>query len=89
MTGLILKRAPIGWHQDDYDVIENGVVVGRIFKVPIAPPGPSLDVGERRPHTPRDARLQAKTELCSPIKGLNSPTTPHDPIDPQRFFAGA
>ena len=37
MTTLILKRAPIGWNQDDYDVLENGVVVGRIFKVPIAP----------------------------------------------------
>jgi hypothetical protein len=37
MTGLILKRAPIGWNQDDFDVIENGVIVGRIFKVPIAP----------------------------------------------------
>jgi hypothetical protein len=31
MTQLILKRAPIGWNQDDYDVLENGVVVGRIF----------------------------------------------------------
>jgi hypothetical protein len=28
---LILKRAPIGDNQDDYDVLENGVVVGRIF----------------------------------------------------------
>jgi hypothetical protein len=34
---LILKRAPIGWNQDDYDVLEDGVIVGRIFKVPIAP----------------------------------------------------
>jgi hypothetical protein len=37
MTGLILKRAPIGWNQDDFDVLENGKIVGRIFKVPIAP----------------------------------------------------
>jgi hypothetical protein len=37
MTALILKRAPIGWNQDDFDVLENGVIVGRIFKVPIAP----------------------------------------------------
>jgi hypothetical protein len=28
---LILKRAPIGDNQDDYDVLENGVIVGRIF----------------------------------------------------------
>jgi hypothetical protein len=34
---LILKRAPIGDNQDDYDVLENGVVVGRIFTVPTAP----------------------------------------------------
>jgi hypothetical protein len=37
MGQLILKRAPIGWNQDDCDVLEDGVIVGRIFKVPIAP----------------------------------------------------
>ena len=37
MTPLILKRAPIGWNQEDYDVLEDGVIVGRILKVPIAP----------------------------------------------------
>ena len=31
MTPLILRRAPIGDNQDDYNVLENGVVVGRIF----------------------------------------------------------
>jgi hypothetical protein len=36
---LILKRAPIGDNQDDYDVLENGVVVGRIFTVPSGAPG--------------------------------------------------
>jgi hypothetical protein len=39
VTGLILKRAPIDDNQEDYAVLENGVVVGRIFKVPIAPSG--------------------------------------------------
>jgi hypothetical protein len=39
-TPLILKRAsasrPSGqWRDDDYVVLENGVVVGRIFKVPV------------------------------------------------------
>jgi hypothetical protein len=34
---LILKRAPIGWNEDDFDVVEDGVIAGRIFKVPIAP----------------------------------------------------
>jgi hypothetical protein len=37
MSSLMLKRAPIGWNQDDYDVLVDGVIVGRIFKVPIAP----------------------------------------------------
>jgi hypothetical protein len=41
---LILKRAsanrPSGqWRDDDHDVLENGVVVGRIFMVPVAPQG--------------------------------------------------
>jgi hypothetical protein len=44
MKPLILKRGsasrPSGqWRDDDYDVLENGVVVGRIFKVPVAPEG--------------------------------------------------
>jgi len=43
MTPLILKRVsasrPSGqWRDDDYKVLEDGVVVGRIFKVPVAPP---------------------------------------------------
>jgi hypothetical protein len=33
---LILKRAPIGDNEEDYDVLEDGVVVGRIFTVPTA-----------------------------------------------------
>jgi hypothetical protein len=28
---LILKCAPVGWNQNDYDVVEDGVIVGRIF----------------------------------------------------------
>ena len=37
MSALILKRAsasrPSGeWRDDDYDVLEDGVIVGRIFK---------------------------------------------------------
>ena len=41
---LILKRAsasrPSGeWNDDDYDVLADGVVVGRIFKVNAAPVG--------------------------------------------------
>jgi hypothetical protein len=42
-TSLILKQASASrssgqWRDDDYDVLENDVVVGRIFKVPAAAP---------------------------------------------------
>jgi hypothetical protein len=44
MPPLILKRASASrssgeWRDDDYDVLENGVVIGRIFKVLVAPEG--------------------------------------------------
>ena len=44
MTGLILKRAsassPSGeWHDDDFDVLADGAMVGRIFKANAAPVG--------------------------------------------------
>jgi hypothetical protein len=35
---LILKRAPIGDNQEDYDVLEDGKVVGRIFHLEGAAP---------------------------------------------------
>jgi hypothetical protein len=38
IASLILKRGdPSRRRDDDYAVLENGVVVGRIFKVPVAP----------------------------------------------------
>src|SRR5262245_51046452 len=65
-TPLILKRAPIGWNQDDYDVLEDGEIVGRIFKVPIAPqdrhwmwPAATTDTyAARRTDTNRRAKLR-------------------------------
>ncbi len=50
MTGLLLKRAsasrPSGeWNEDDFDVLEEGAVVGRIFKANAAPVGSPMDVG--------------------------------------------
>jgi len=44
MIQLILKRAPTSrpsgaWNEDDYDVLADGAVVGRIFKVHAAPVG--------------------------------------------------
>jgi hypothetical protein len=37
MTQLILKRAPVGDNQEDYSVLVDGAVIGRIFKAPVAP----------------------------------------------------
>jgi hypothetical protein len=42
MTGLILKRASASrlsgeWSDDDYDVVADSMVVGRIFKSAAAP----------------------------------------------------
>jgi hypothetical protein len=36
-TPLILKRSPIGPNQDDFDVMEDGAVIGCIFLSPAAP----------------------------------------------------
>ena len=55
---LILKCAPIGWNQENYDVLDDGVVVGRVFLMPIGLKGPALDVGDPRTQgTQTDARL--------------------------------
>jgi hypothetical protein len=35
MTPLILKRAPIDWNQEDYEVLEDGGGVGRVFLMSI------------------------------------------------------
>ena len=34
---LETSRLPGQWSDDDYDVLENGVIISHIFKVPIAP----------------------------------------------------
>ena len=49
---LLLKRAsasrPSGdWNDDDYDVVANGAVVGRILKVHAAPGWVAVDVDAR------------------------------------------
>ena len=58
---LLLKRAaasrPSGeWNEDDFDVIANGVVVGRILKVHAAPVGTpcmwTLGFGHHEDRTP-------------------------------------
>jgi hypothetical protein len=72
MTPLILKRASASrssgqWSDDDYDVLENGVVVGRICKEQGAPPdrpwgwasGHNGDYGQAS-----RARLRADARVC-------------------------
>jgi hypothetical protein len=69
---LILKRAsasrPSGeWNDDDYDVLADGVVVGRIFNAAASPVGTpwmwTLAYGlPRGPHA--DSRLRADTRGC-------------------------
>jgi hypothetical protein len=39
MSLLIIKRVPIGWNEDDFDVVADGVLIGRIFVTLIAPEG--------------------------------------------------
>jgi hypothetical protein len=47
VQALILNRAPIGPNFEDYSVLEEGVIVGRIFLSPAAPQDRPLGVGER------------------------------------------
>jgi hypothetical protein len=64
---LILKRASTSrssgeWNDDDFDVLADGAVVGRIMKAAAAPVGSAVDVDAevrlpRRPHA--DTRLRA------------------------------
>jgi hypothetical protein len=53
MSPLILKRASSSrssgeWGDDDYDVVENGVVVGHIIVSPTAPTPPSYESAAAR-----------------------------------------
>jgi hypothetical protein len=60
------KPSPLGWNQNDYDVVEDGVIVGRIFFLDAVGPVGRLDVGERQqwPDTPRVARLRSIARRC-------------------------
>jgi hypothetical protein len=63
MTQLILKRAPIGLNLDDFNVLERGVIVGRIFLSPVAPldrPWMWAERAQRR-HRARRLRMGADT----------------------------
>ena len=71
MSSLILKRAPIGDNQDDYDVLENGVIVGRIFTVPTAPPGrPWMWASGHSAATVKGAGKEPWRAFRQPFQGL-------------------
>jgi hypothetical protein len=64
VAGLILKRASASrssgeWNDDDFDVLADGAVVGRIYKANAAPVGTpwmwTLAFGQERVEAPRTA----------------------------------
>ena len=97
MSPLILKRGdPSRRREDDYDVLENGVVVGRIFKVPAAAPEgrPWMWASGHGGHTERAAHGYAETREAAmaalaknwrrtlPLSGKPDiePTSPNDRV---------
>jgi len=80
MSPLILKRASAsrssgGWNDDDYDVLADGVVAGRIFKAAASPVGSpwmwTLAFGHHEDRTPthgyeatREAAMAAFAKSC-------------------------
>jgi hypothetical protein len=73
---LILKRAlasrPSGeWIDDDYDVLADGAVVGRIIKVHAAPVGTpwmwTLAFGQHEDRTPRNEATHGHTQMTMAV----------------------
>jgi hypothetical protein len=65
---LTLKRAPTSrpsgeWKDDDYDVLADGEIVGRIFNSGVSvSKAMDVDIGHRAPRTPQpDTRLRCDT----------------------------
>jgi hypothetical protein len=74
VTTLILKRAsasrPSGeWNEDDYDVLADGIVVGRIFKANAAPVGSpwmwTLAFGHHEDRTPTAMPRRARPAMAA------------------------
>jgi hypothetical protein len=86
LISLLLKRAsasrPSGeWNEDDYDVLEDGAVVGRIFKVHAAPiDSPwmwTLAFWHRGPHADTWLRGNARGRYGGICEGRESPKRVH------------
>jgi hypothetical protein len=76
-SSLVLKRAsafrPLGeWNEDDFDVLADGAVVGRIFKANASPVGASWIAGDRNSNTRASAAVPIESikscEPCDPYK---------------------
>jgi len=66
---LILKRASVSrpsgeWNDDDYDVLADGVVVGRIMKAAAAPQGKRVAM-DTRFLAPRGSHAYARLRVDS------------------------
>jgi hypothetical protein len=77
---LILKRASVSrtsgeWREDDYDVLADGIVVGRIMKAAAAPEGTpwlwTLAYGHHEDRTPTHGygvRLNGRLNPCHAVR---------------------
>jgi hypothetical protein len=74
MSGLILKRAsasrPSGqWNDDDFDVLADGAVVGRIFNAAASPVGSSwmwtLAFGHHEDRTPTHGYAETREDAMA------------------------
>jgi hypothetical protein len=93
---LVLKRAPIGPNLEDYNVLENGVVVGRIFCLDAVGPqgrswmwasGHSAATVKRAAHdTSRRARL--RWPRSQRVGAGNRPALPLAPLGTNGSFFG-
>jgi hypothetical protein len=77
MSSLILKRASASrssgdWNDDDFDVLGDGAVVGRIFKVHAAPVGTpwmwTLAFGQHEDRTPTHGYRGANVCSCRRVE---------------------
>jgi hypothetical protein len=90
MTQLILKRAPIDWNQDDYDVLEDSVIVGRMFLSGCGrAAGSPMDVGERATSAARHSDFSPRATLRHANSSLDriARTTSNDAQIAERSLA--
>ena len=97
MTTLILKRAsssrPSGeWNEDDFDVLADGAVVGRIFKANASPVGTSwmwtLDFWHHEDRTPAHGDAETReAAMAAFAKKLAAGVKAHFTKKPRQSWA--